>query len=244
MQKGFFAETLAGRPALWQAMLQANAGQAEADPACAGLPESCAGALVHWLGERPAAVRPAPAGPSGFWDFAEESRRLALLDAPSVHRLCRVTGTALHAPAIAGVVRRDAVLALRAELGEDMYRYALFRGRYELGGVRRFFAVSREPGSRGGVPGRNGALSGPEGAVQAPLGALCAWHGVMALRLVAEGWPEALAEQFDQKLPRLPEPPGVPALPEPGAAGRAEIWRAVKKLLLKEVAPSWAPCFD
>ena len=25
---------------------------------------------------------------------------------------------------------------------------------------------------------------------------------------------------------------------------RHELWRGVKKLLLKEVAPSWAPCFD
>ena len=234
MQKAFFAETLARRPALWNAMLRANAGTGGADPAFAVPPGVEAGPLLRWLDERPrTSLAPdLDQPPLGFWDFAEESRRLALLDPPALGRLCRVTGVALHAPAIAAVLRRDEVLALRAELGKDLYRYALFRGRYELGGVRRFFAMAQE-----------------QAAGQGGLGRLCAWHGVMALRLVAADWPEALVRRFDGMLPALPDP-AQPEASEDAAepaldrAERDELWRAVKKLLLKEVAPSWAPCFD
>ena len=229
MQKGFFAETLARRPVLWAAMLRANTGSAEDGRAVATLGENAA-ELWRWLAEypRPRCAAPdCPCESRGFWDFAEESRRLVLLDVQTLHRLCRVTGTALHAPAIAAVLRRDEVLPLREELGEDMYRYALYRGRYELGGVRRFFAMSQEP-----FPARQS------------LGRLCARHGVMALRLVATGWPEALVQRFDVMLPVLPDLPKDTALPALSGADRNEIWRAVKKLLLKEVAPSWAPCFD
>ena len=134
------------------------------------------------------------------------------------------------------MLQLDAVLALRAELGEDMYHYALYRGRYELGSVRRFFAAMRKP-----VSGRGGLEQEP--AAQGSLGQLCRRHGVMALRLVAVSWPEALVARFARNLPGLA---GLPeeALPDLDEAERDEIWRAVKKLLLKEVAPSWAPCFD
>ncbi len=239
MQKGFFAETLAKRPALWNAMLRANAGAGEDGGLAAALGGDAA-PLLHWLQQspQPRCLAPDPSRvPSGFWDFAEESRRLALLDAKDLHRLCRVTGTALHAPAIAAVLRRDEVLALRDELGPDMYRYALYRGRYELGGVRRFFAGAQEP-----FLGRQAA--GDQPAKGRSLGRLCAWHGVLALRLVAAGWPGALAGRFAAALPVLPDLPEEAALPVLETSERDELWRAVKKLLLKEVAPSWAPCFD
>lgn len=146
MHKQFFADVLARRPALWQRLLQANLP--EGGPR---LPDDCreqlggaADSLWAWLQQRPlthgpAAAESGPAVPVPFWDYAEESRRLALLDAPALLELCRVTGVVLHAPAIATVLLRDEVLPLRESLGEETYRYALQRGRYQLGGVRRFF---------------------------------------------------------------------------------------------------------
>ena len=146
MHKQFFADVLARRPALWQRLLQANLP--EGGPR---LPDDCreqlggaADSLWAWLQQRPLTHGPdaAESGPvvqASFWDYAEESRRLALLDAPALLELCRVTGVVLHAPAIATVLLRDEVLPLRESLGEETYQYALQRGRYQLGGVRRFF---------------------------------------------------------------------------------------------------------
>ena len=223
MQKGFFADTLSSRPAFWNAMLRANAGTAGKKGISVVMPGEDVASLLHWLQERPSVLRSAVERKNqmnGFWDFAEESRRLALLDPDTLNRLGLVTGVALHAPDIACVLRRDEVLALRRELGNEMYQYALFRGRYELGSVRRFFNAQED-----GVP----------------LGQLCLLHGVMALRLLAEDWPRELGQRFDVRLPHLHAEMKVPALDR---RSRDELWRAVKKLLLKEVAPSWGPCFN
>ena len=144
MHKQFFADVLARRPALWQRLLQANLP--EGGPR---LPDDCreqlggaADSLWAWLQQRPlthgpTAAESEPAVQVPFWDYAEESRRLALLDAPALLELCRVTGVVLHAPAIATVLLRDEVLPLRESLGEETYQYALQRGRsFSSGGIR------------------------------------------------------------------------------------------------------------
>ena len=189
----------------------------EAD--ASALPGEAAASLLSWLAGRPDAARREQRGQhAAFWDYAEESRRLALLDRETLAALCLVAGVALHAPEIACALRREDVLTLRSGIGEDMYRYALCRGRYQLGSVRRLFA------------GLHPSL---------PLAERCALHGSMAPRLVAALWPEELAERF---LPSLPPLPGG-ELPSFSEGEIREIWNALKKLLLKEVAPSWAPCF-
>ena len=226
MHKQFFADVLARRPALWQRLLQANLP--EGGPR---LPDDCreqlggaADSLWAWLQQRPlthgpAAAESGPAVPVPFWDYAEESRRLALLDAPALLELCRVTGVVLHAPA-----SRRCCCGMRScpcgnPWGEETYQYALQRGRYQLGGVRRFSS----------------------GGIRSALAERCALHGNMALRLVAGLWPEDVALRVCDRLPALPEAAVLPSLTEDE---RHELWRGVKKLLLKEVAPSWAPCFD
>lgn len=227
MHKQFFADVLARRPDLWQRLLQANLP--EEGPR---LPDACreqlgeAGdSLWGWLRQRPLMRRPAASESASaawipFWDYAEESRRLALLPAPVLLELCRVTGVVLHAPAIATVLLRDELLPLREALGEETYRYALQRGRYQLGGVRRFFQWRD---------------------AEFPLAERCVLHGFMALRLVAGLWPEDAARRVCDRLPALPETAALPSLTEEECH---ELWRGMKKLLLKEVAPSWAPCFD
>ena len=109
---------------------------------------------------------------------------------------------------------------MRHALGEELYRYALHRGQYQLGGVRRLFARLHP---------------------SLPLAERCALHGSMALRLVASGWPAELARRFFSKLPDAPLTQDVP---EFGEAEIRDVWIARKKLLLKEVAPAWTPCFD
>ena len=125
MHKQFFADVLVRRPVLWQRLLQANLP--EGGPR---LPDDCreqlgeaADSLWDWLRQRPLthglAAPENAAEPALFWDYAEESRRLALLDAPALLELCRVAGVVLHAPAIATVLLRDEVLPLRASVGEE-----------------------------------------------------------------------------------------------------------------------------
>ena len=227
MHKQFFADVLVRRPVLWQRLLQANLP--EGGPR---LPDVCreqlgraADSLWAWLQQRPLThglpvSASGAAGPLPFWDYAEESRRLALLPAPALLELCRVTGVVLHAPAIAAILLRDEVLSLRRSLGEETYQYAMQRGRYQLGGVRRFFQW------------RDTDL---------PLAERCALHGTMALLLIAGLWPEDVALRVRDRLPALPATAVLPSLTEEECH---ELWRGVKKLLLKEVAPSWAPCFD
>lgn len=222
MNRGFFADTLASRPLLWKAMLRANSRPASVlgdFPDVSALPGEAAASLLSWLAGRPDAIRREQTGQdAAFWDYAEESRRLALLDAETLAALCLVAGVALHAPDIARVLRREDVLTLRSGIGEDMYHYALRRGQYQLGDVRRLFA------------GLHPSL---------PLAERCALHGSMAPRLVAALWPGELVERF---LPSLPPLPGGD-LPSFSEGEIREIWIALKKLLLKEVAPSWEPCF-
>ena len=221
MHKGFFADALSNRPLLWQAMLRANSRPSP----CALTVETervmgtFAAPVLAWLGQG-SNTSSTVAAPEPFWDFAEESRRLALLDEGAVLGLTRIAGVALHAPEVAQVVQRDAQIALRQSLGEDLYRYALYRGQYQSGGVRRFFQQMH---------------------TGLPLAERCALHGSMALRLVAGLWPVALVQCFLSLLPPLPEEHPLPTLAE---GEIRELWFVLKKLLLKEVAPAWAQSFS
>lgn len=224
MSAGFLAACQASRPALWRAILASNAAPADrvdpaaADAARAALPEEDAAGLLAWLASRPARR----AGPEGmFWDYAEESRRLALLDAGILAILAGVAGAAIHARDIARVLKRDEVLALRRDIGEEMVGYALHRGIYQAGGTRRVFS------------GLDRGL---------PLGRRCRLHGAMAVRMVSRRWPEELRTRSADRLPPLPEE-GV-GEPEADADVLRGVWLTVKKLLIREVVPAWAPCFD
>lgn len=194
-------------------------------------------------GER-ASEATAPGAPAAgaprvpFWDFAEESRRLALLPAPAVDRLALTFGAALHGNAFAVLVRRDDVLTLRTALGEDLYTYGLHRGRYQLGGVRRHFSPLRDTERTGEGIARRIRTDG-----LTALGVCIArWPDVLRRRLV---WPDSMsgntsgditADIISGTSPRWDEARRQAAWPD--------IWFSLRKLLLKEVAPQWAPCFD
>ena len=167
--------------------------------------------------------------PVPFWDFAEESRRLALLPAPAVDRLALTFGAALHGNAFAILVRRDDVLALRTALGEDLYAYGLHRGRYQLGGVRRHFPPLRDAERTGeGI-----ALRIRADGLTALGVCIARWPDVLRRRLV---WPDSMSGIISGTSPRWDEARRQAAWPD--------IWFSLRKLLLKEVAPQWAPCFD
>jgi len=183
-----------------------------------------------------------PPGPAPFWDFAEESRRMALLDGAEAARLALVFGTALHAPDFSRLVRRDDVLALRTALGADLYAYGLQRGRYQLGGVRRHFAPLREVERTG--PGLAGRIR--EDGARALALCAAAWPDALRARLAWPGELLAPSGAGNAADADIAQPPGAADTPMDGH-GQA-VWRGVwfglRKLLLKEVAPQWAPCFD
>ena len=215
MDKGFFIDIIAHNPLLFQAMADFNSAGIPPVPeelfAVAGLDAAALWRLPavrkHF---KTAAVR------ETFWDFTEESRRLALLDAANLRKLQKLFGVAVHAEEIAKVIVRAEVLAIRDSLGEEIYEYAMHRGQYQLGGVSRHFCKE----DRG-----------------LPLLERIRKHGLQAMALCAASWPDSLRKIFEEKLEETLE------RKKPSAEMRHLVWFGLKKILLKEVAPQWAPYF-
>lgn len=223
MNKDFFTATLMAKPELLQAMLAFN-GLLVSPP----LPEELAGfphAETLW---QQAEVRRrfgvcGTAEPD-FWDFDDEVFRLVFLDANTIKRLALVFGVAAIAPELCHLLRRDEVCAARERLGDALYAYALHRARFQV--------------NADVIPA---GLAVPE---DSPVDMRAYAVGVGSLLTLTSRWPELLRSRF--LLPDAAQTP--PSLPvstdDPGADHQNRLWSAVKKVLLKEVAPSWAPCFD
>lgn len=132
-----------------------------------------------------------------------------------MERLGKVFGVCVHAAELARIITREPVLALREALGEPLYRYGIQRGQYQLGSVRQFF-LSRD--------------------VREPLLERMQRHGRLAIAICRAPWPAALKERAAENIEDAP--------PSVSPAVQRAVWFGLKKLLLKEVAPQWAPCFD
>ena len=138
-----------------------------------------------------------------------------LSGAEELERLGKVFGVCVHAAELARIITREPVLALREALGEPLYRYGIQRGQYQLGSVRQFF-LSRD--------------------VREPLLERMQRHGRLAIAICRAPWPAALKERAAENIEDAP--------PSVSPAVQRAVWFGLKKLLLKEVAPQWAPCFD
>ncbi len=219
MHTPFFSDIITRKPALFRAMLAFNGcldSVAPCRPEEWPVPGLDMDLLVAELSRRGSPVLAWPVAPpeEGFWDFTEESRRLAFLSGEERERLGSVFGVCVHAAELARIITRDRVLPLREALGEPLYRYGIQRGQYQLGSVRQFF-LSLD--------------------VREPLLERMRRHGRLALALCCAPWPAALKERVAGAAEDAP--------PVSPAVQRA-VWFGLKKLLLKEVAPQWAPCFD
>ncbi len=235
MHKDFFVHIIRHKPELFRNMLAFN-GFAGALPAEA--PASLRriqGLDVEALwannrARRRLADRGTPEGSAPFWDFTEESRRLALLPPEILSRAVLQFGTALHADELSRLIAREDVLAARQEISPELFAYALQRGRFQTGSLSRLFADG------------HGSLAGR-----------IRLHGRQALSLCCSVWPRELldicAARFDGLAPAFSATGAADvidmALDEaPAAEARRTVWFGFKKILLKEVAPQWAPCFD
>lgn len=218
MNRGFFTTVLKTKPELLRAMLAFNGLQVFPpfpDP-LAAFPN----AEVLWA---QVAVRrqfgvPCTAEPD-FWDFEDEALRLAFLDAQTIKRLALTFGVAIIAPDLCRLLRRDAVRDARERLGDALYAYALHRARFQVRAdvVPEIFL--------------------PEGS---PVDIRAQAIGAQSLSALCTGWPEPLRSRFMASVAVHT----AASEPELGAEQKKQLWGVIKKVLLKEVAPSWAPCFD
>ncbi len=221
MHKNYFLDVITRKPELFAAIMRFNGIAAGSEDQ--GIPgtvrECCAdlpsGCLEELWGYAPSRQHLQRLGQPAeqFWDFSEESRCLALLDSETLDKLTVMYGACLHAPEIARTVRGTEVKRLRQALGEQIYLYALQRGQYQVPTGRELFV------------GRH---------LDMPLEERIARHGREALEIIAADWPEHLRERiFGAAAPDLSF-----------AGGRQQgIWFDMKKILLREVAPAWAPYF-
>jgi hypothetical protein len=161
---------------------------------------------------------------NGFWDFEEESRRLALLKPSTFEKLILHWGAAFCAPRLNQVVLRPRIEVLGKKLGPGLLDFARGRGRFCLGDLSM---QPKDPGTD-------------------DLAVIVPWCGLHAFRVCSAPWPESLKKIQDLGLKDfLARFPGPEPLPEPLApAHRRAVWFSMKKVLLKEVAPEWTPCFS
>jgi hypothetical protein len=157
--------------------------------------------------------------PAFFTDFQEERHRLALLGQEQLQELSMLFGAGVYAQVIAGIIRRDEVLALRAFLGA-FYGYALLRGRFQLGRARGLFKHSGQ-----GLP----------------LTERIAAAGLEALQICLYDCPETLRDRARPFFPQFFR--GWPGHIEKTAENLNIIWANLKKILLQELTPSCRPFF-
>jgi hypothetical protein len=185
---------------------------------------------------RCAFVRPAPK--TAVWCFAPPPNRLALLPPPLLKRLIFYWSAAVWAEDLARIIEKTRLSQIMANIGPELYRYAVRRGRFQLGSLRDRF--------RRGAQNEN-----PECLTQAFF-----QPGEQLLSLCLDRWPEELCIAWEihwrragyQKLQSPQNPKKLKNLSWQGEWQNdvpfSTLWSCVEKILLSEVAPEWQPCFS
>lgn len=217
MSRDFFTAALRTKPSLLRAMLAFN-GVLACPPLPTPLPTALAGVpQAARLWTHPAVRRRCGgscAADPDFWDFEDEVFRLAFLDAATLDRLALTFGVAVLAPEICRLLRRAEVCAARERLGE-LYAYALHRARFQVN-----------------------EISSPFCTLEAPLDVRAQALGAWGLRALTRRCPPVLQSRFA----RLRPASGMDTILD--TEQQTRLWADMKKVLLKEVAPAWTPCFD
>jgi hypothetical protein len=152
------------------------------------------------------------------WDFRDARLRLALVDGAALERAVFLAGLAANGAALAKVIDRDHVAALRAALGEADYAFALRRAPLLAGPAAAPFADPDAAADPAGAARRSGArllaacLSGEAPGLLARV----------ALRFAPDRGPKFSDEPH----------------PDREAAGNV-----LRRILSREVSPEWAALF-
>ena len=222
MHKNYFLEVIGEKPALFAAMLRFNGmtppKSAQTPPddivgQCAALPPNCLDELWRHSPSRKHLRALRTECAEQFWDFSEESRCLALLEPETLNELVLFYGATIHAPDITRMILGREIATLREALGEHAYTYALQRGQYQV------------PAGRSAFASRNREKNLTDRVLL---------HGREAFGIIAAGWPQVLQNRVQAEYPSdMAVSPDL----------QRGIWFDLKKILLKEVASAWAPCF-
>ena len=163
-----------------------------------------------------------PQPQASYWEFTEESRRLALLPATELRKLALIAAASLTSDLIVHTVTRDDVLALRDYFGQDLIDYATTRGRFQAGTLLAAVADFRPAG----VP--------PVLAAQ-----YTAW---LVLAVIRNEWPEELKTRTSALWAEVNLPTAGDATEAKSLA--APLWHFLKKLISRELDAKWKPYFD
>lgn len=164
----------------------------------------------------------------GFWDFEDDSRRLMLVENEVLKKSIQYWGAAFCAPAIRQVVLKDDRMTLEQEMGKDLIAYAMGRGGFSLGNARQL--VPTDPKDL------------PE-KIADKIRAM----GINAFLTLAGGWPSPLKHEAGTLVRELFKeyPPHESASGFQIPVDRTRVlWRVLKNIFLREVAPQWHPCFS
>lgn len=218
MNKSFFHECIQNKN-LFSAMLAFNIRQKEDSPA-----EEWKNFIdSRFFAEGFYAKYSAPQ--KTFWNFADETKRLAFADAQTVKKLTLYIGAGIHAAEISRLLEKNSVLAVRQTTGKDVFLYALERGKFQASALKKIFSAQD---------------------TDLPLSEKITLHGEKALCLCTASWEEELKEIFcrnlAETLPDMRKHIGSAAqIPQEQAR---TVWNSVKKLLVQEVDPLWRPYFN
>lgn len=207
-------------PALLRAVLEFNEFCAPPDLGSESEFGPLSRCLHAQLAERPRLWRffPMPGERKAVWCFEPAPNRLALLPPPLLERLALYWSAAVWAEDLARIIEKTRLARVKEQIGSEVYRYAVRRGRFHLGGLR------------------SSLHSGPE------------WKDVEAFRQPGEKiltlclahWPEALRAAWEAHWRR--------PLPKENPLGQAtpfpSLWLWAERILCTEVAPEWQPCFS
>ena len=231
MDQRFLDETVCRKPELFKAMVDFNRPRQERSAVAALRP---LGELGNALLSDPVIRKalnsnsPAQGTSDSWWDFSDETFRLLLIEDAVLKKAALSFSAAVYAEELSLVIDRELVLKLRALLGEEIFSYALRRGRYQIGSLRSFLTSQFTSGA---------------------LDERIAMLASAILFRLADSWPERVRNlwlaklrssgMLSQELADIEE-----ALPSLSREQRRALWFTLKKLLLREAAPQWVPCFD
>ncbi|HVJ87854.1 MAG TPA: SctK family type III secretion system sorting platform protein [Caulifigura sp.] len=158
--------------------------------------------------------------PTGFWRFEYPPQRLAILDPPHLESLIRFTAATAITPRIIALIGGAQLREAKQSLGDDAYQFALKRASLVAG--PKPIETDLPP--------------------DAPLTAAnITATGLAWLRTCLGNDSPELLKRTSLKLPAAwaitPET-------RPASIDRDRCWKILKRILLTEIAPDLAPCFN
>ncbi|WP_290922195.1 SctK family type III secretion system sorting platform protein [Halodesulfovibrio sp.] len=166
-----------------------------------------------------------------FLEFMEPQSRLALLEPDTLRMLADYLGLTLNAGTIARTIVKSHVVSIKKQFGKKGYLFAIKRAPFllsdnaELSALASALALPDTPSTADSETSLAHRIR-----TQGQLGiALCLTNEAPHLtQWLSVSLPKAMLQTHSIEL---------------GSSDKSTLWKTVYRLLTKEVAPQWAPCF-